>query len=218
MYRYQKMIETFSYFPEFENYLMTSSCMKKITFKKNINQITYTMEVRENAYESPVIYKQKEDKSLHRITLEQIDDPILHDLYENIEKVINESNQDYICVLPSAKYEMGGYNLCVSNLIENYENHKKIDKYPEELRVWVEISKHNEEICEVEYVINNAIKNTVFPFWSMNNYFVKHRANENSIEFEDLIMKQGVFFIEELNRPNRLHHLFLDQKKPKGKE
>lgn len=218
MYRYQKMIENFSNFIEFESYMMTSSCMKRITFKKSANQIEYIVEIRENAFESPVIYRQKEDKGLLLVSLEQIDEPDIQELCENIERVIKESNRDYICILPNAKYEIGEYSLNVSNLFESYENYKKIDRYPEELRVWVEISKKNEEICEVEYVINNTVKNKAYPFWSMNNYFVKYKSKEKSFEFEDIILEQGVFFIEALNKPNRLHHLFLDLKMPKEKE
>lgn len=210
MYRYQKMIEKFSFFPEFESYIMTSSCMKRIVFKKKTSVAEYMFELRDSVFEPPIIYRQKEDKGLQRIPVDEIEDVEAQQFFKEIEAVVVDSNQDYCYILPNTRYETEGFMLEVSNLIEGYEDHTRIEQYPEELRIWVEFSRKEESICEVEYIFQNVIKNKPYPYWRMTNYFVKYLAIDKNVQLEDIILKQGSFFATSLNRPNRLHHLFAD--------
>ena len=190
--------------------MMSSTSMKRISFKKTISSTEYMLEIRETAFEPPIIYKHNQDKALHRVYLEQTDEPELKEFCEKIEQMLKESNRDYMSILPGAQFEIDNYDLQVSNLIEGYENFKKIEIYPQELHIWVEFTRNEEPICDVEYVIQNGLRDKSFPYWRMRNHNEKYYTSERSTKFEDIILQQGLFFEESLNKPHRLQHLYLD--------
>jgi hypothetical protein len=203
------MIEKFGSLPEFDHYVFSGMSMERMVFVKNSGGLEYTIQIKDGAFSHPVLFRKKEDKSLVRVPIEDVLDNEIVSLYRDIENIMQQSNKDYAGILPFAEYYLNGYKIVVSNLLEDIEYFKNIKKYPDELRLWVEVSYNEEEVCEVQYVISNAKVSEDFAYWHLQNYFIKSKHEKESKELiENVILVQGQKFIDMLNKLDRLHHLF----------
>lgn len=206
VYRYQKMVNQFLKLNEYEGYRMDMTILKSVYFRKVTKKGTYIIKILEGAYYDAVVFKQRtEDKHYERIPYENMEKSVKQ-LVKMINTIMKKANEHYEGILPFYEHMIEKTLFKVTSIVEDIPSYKQNPlAYPCQLIVWMDIWKENEKIGDIQWVIQNKSPSETYGKWEVGTKKVTYQQGECGYKEVECLRKK---LTEQLNKPNRIRHLF----------
>lgn len=206
MHRHKKMMGYFMELDEFKEYMATYTGFKRITFEKEVNQKEYTIELKGDGFSPAVVYIKTEAKNLERVEIVDVEKEV-KSLYNKIESIRKRCNREYKKILPGQKISINREELVITDIVEDKNNFKQLEKYPTGITLWMDYITSGFK-KNVRIQIKNVSDSEEYPIWVEESVKIEGEDKNDKRMLYRLIEE----VIIELNKPYRIYSIFEKQK------